>query len=200
MSLKCSVNLKEELEKIVSYIRIDNNHIKIALSGVNRKALSSSVFVSAPGEKQKANPDLSLILGQIPLPSKLLLRNKSYLYNLYIKQGLSKREIARRINVRHSAVIATLKKLGIHENSTNKVHGIKGQIPFGYDHKNGRLEKNEEEQEIIRVIKQLKSSGFSLRGIARELNKRLIPTKNNGIWHANTVRKILARISAHKVS
>jgi len=199
MSLKCSVNLKEELEKIVSYIRIDNNHIKIALSGVNRKALSSSVFSSAPREKQKSNTSLSLILDQITLPSKLLLRNKSYLCNLYIKQGLPKREIARRLNVRHSTVIATLKKLGIHENSPNKVHGIKGQIPFGYNYKNGRLEKNKKEQEIIRVIKQLKSSGFSLRGIARELNKRLISTKNNGIWHANTVRKILGRVGAQKM-
>ena len=65
--------------------------------------------------------------------------------------------------------------------------------------KNSSLEKNGEEQEIIRVIKQLKSSGFSLRGIARELNKRLIPTKNNGIWHANTVRKILVRFNTYKV-
>ena len=121
------------------------------------------------------------------------------MYNLYIKQGLSKREIAKRLNVRHSSIIATLKKFGINEDSTNKVHGIQGQIPFGYDYKNGKLEKNVEEQEIIRVIKQLKSSGFSLRGIARKLNKRLIPTKNNGIWHANTVRKILSRISAHKI-
>jgi len=49
------------------------------------------------------------------------------------------------------------------------------------------------------VIKQLKSSGFSIRGIAGELNKRLIPTKNNGIWHANMVRKILARVSTNKM-
>jgi len=157
------------------------------------------VFVSVPGEKQKANTDLSLIFDQIPLPSKLLLRNKSYLYNLYIKQGLSKKEIARRLNISHSAIIASFRKLGIHENSTNTTHGIQGQIPFGYDYKNGRLEKNEEEQETIRVIKQLNSSGFSLRGIARELNKRLIPTKNNGIWHANTVRKILSRFNTNKM-
>jgi len=192
-------DLKGKLRDIISYIRIDNENIKIALSGVNRKALSSSVFVSAPGEKQKANPNLSLILDKIPLPPKLLLRNKSYLYSLYVKQGLPKREIARRLNVRHSTVIATLKKLGIHENSPNKGHGIQGQIPFGYDYKNGKLEKNEEEQKIIRVVKQLKSVGFSLRGIARELNKRLIPTKNNGIWHANTVRKILVRFNTYKV-
>jgi hypothetical protein len=45
------------------------------------------------------------------------------------------------------------------------------------------------------MIKQLKSNGFSLRGIARELNKRLIPTKNNGVWQANTIRKILIKLT-----
>jgi hypothetical protein len=34
-----------------------------------------------------------------------------------------------------------------------------------------------------------------VRGIARELNKRLVPTKKNGIWQANTVSKILAKVS-----
>ena len=42
-----SVDLKEELKSIISYIRLDEKVIKIALSGVNRKALSSSVFSSA---------------------------------------------------------------------------------------------------------------------------------------------------------
>ncbi|KPJ82846.1 MAG: hypothetical protein AMS17_18525 [Spirochaetes bacterium DG_61] len=57
-----------------------------------------------------------------------------------------------------------------------------GQIPFRYNYRNGKLEKNKEEQEVIRIIKQLRSSGLSFREIARELNKRLVPTKNNGIW------------------
>jgi len=190
---------KKGLKELISSLILQETQIKVALSGVNLKDTVSAMFASSPGEKQKANSNLSLILDKIPLPSKLLLRNKSYLYNLYIKQGLSKKEIARQLNISHSAVIASFRKLGIHENNTNTTHGILGQIPFGYDYKNGKLEKNEKEQEIIRVIKQLKSSGFSLRGIARELNKRLIPTKNNGIWHANTVRKILARGGTHKM-
>jgi len=53
--------------------------------------------------------------------------------------------------------------------------------------------KNKTEQEVIRMIRQFRSSGLSLWKIAGELNKRLIPTKNNGIWQANTVRKILSR-------
>ena len=42
-------------------------------------------------------------------------------------------------------------------------------------------------------MRQLRSNGLSLRKIAEELNRRLIPTKNHGLWQANTVRKILER-------
>ncbi len=155
-------------------------------------------FGDAPSEKQDTNNNPPLILDKVPLPSKLLLRSKSYLYNLYIKQSLSMREIARQLNVSHSTIIETFKRLGIQKNSSNNNTKIPGQIPFGYSYKNGKLEKNEKEQEVIGTIKQLKSNGLSLRGIARELNQKLIPTKNNGIWHANTVSKILERVGNQK--
>ena len=108
------------------------------------------------------------------------------------------REIARQLNVSYSTIIEAFKRLGIQKNSSNNSTKIPGQIPFGYNYKNGRLEKSEEEQEVIGTIKQLRSNGLSLRGIARELNHRLIPTKNNGIWHANTVSKILERVGNQK--
>jgi IS30 family transposase len=112
----------------------------------------------------------------------MLLQSKSYVTNLYIKRDLPIREIARQMNVSHSTVIECLKRLGIHDKGARKRVITQGQIPFGYDCKNGKLVKNEEEQEIIRIIKQLRSNGLSLREIARELNKRLVPRKNNGIW------------------
>ena len=85
------------------------------------------------------------------------------------------------MNVSHSTVIECLRRVGIHDKSSKKRVRTQGQIPFGYNYKNGKLEKNQEEQEVIRIIKQLRSSGLSFRGIARELNKRLVLTKNNGI-------------------
>ncbi|MHA1305292.1 MAG: recombinase family protein [Candidatus Heimdallarchaeaceae archaeon] len=127
------------------------------------------------------------------------MRSKSYLSNLYIGKDLSMREIARQLNVGHSTIIEAFKRLGIQKNSSNNNTQIPGQIPFGYSYKNGKLEKNEKEQEVIGTIKQLKSNGLSLRGIARELNQKLIPTKNNGIWHANTLSKILERVSIQKI-
>ena len=100
------------------------------------------------------------------------------------------------MNVSHSTVIECLRRLGIHDKGARKRDRYQGQIPFGYNYRNGKLQKNKEEQEVITIIKQLRSSGLSLRGIARELNKRLVPTKNNGIWQAATVSNILSRIGA----
>ena len=48
------------------------------------------------------------------------------------------------------------------------------------------------------MMRQYASTGNSLRGIAKELNRKLVPTKNNGIWQANTVRKILRRVEGEK--
>ncbi len=159
--------------------------------------VSSCLFHSTPSEKHDTNNKLPLILDEILLPSKLFLRSKSNLSDLYIKRNLSIREIARQLNVSHSTIIECLKRLGIHSNSSNNNARIQGQVPFGYNYKNGKLEKNEEEQEVIRIIKQMRSSGLSLRGIARELNKRHVPTKNNGIWQTTTVSNILSRIGAY---
>ena len=110
---------------------------------------------------------------------------------LYSDRHLSIKEIARLADVSHSAVGETLKRFGIPRNGNGRKHP--GQIPFGYDYVDYRLVKNKGEQEVIRMIRQFRTSGLSLWKIADELNRRLIPTKNNGIWQANTVRKILAR-------
>ena len=54
----------------------------------------------------------------------------------------------------------------------------------------GRLVKNAGEQQVIRLIRQLHGGGRSLNAIARELNRREVPTKNAALWQATTVAKI----------
>jgi hypothetical protein len=120
------------------------------------------------------------------------MRSKSCLEHLYLNQHLSIREIARLTDVSHSVVLGAINRFGIPQNGNGHKHP--GQIPFGYDYTNYHLVKNKTEQEVIRMIRQLRASGLSLWKIAGELNRRLIPTKNSGIWQANTVRKILTRI------
>jgi len=79
-------------------------------------------------------------------------------------------------------VIECLRRLSIHSKGARKRVIYQGQIPFGYNYRNGKL----------------RASGLSFRGIARELNKRLVPTKKNGIWQAATVSQILSRVGNPK--
>ena len=94
--------------------------------------------------------------------------------------------------ISHSTVLAALSRFDIPLNGNG--HKRPGQIPFGFDYIDYQLVKNRAEQDIIRMIREYRAGGLSLRQIANQLNQRLIPTKNSGIWQANTVKKILSRV------
>jgi hypothetical protein len=42
-------------------------------------------------------------------------------------------------------------------------------------------------------MQEQRTGGLSLREIAGKLSSMLTPTKQGGVWQANTVRRILAR-------
>jgi hypothetical protein len=88
-------------------------------------------------------------------------------------------------------VLEALDRFGIPQNGNG--HKRVGHLPFGFDYLNHQLVKNSAEQATIRMMRQYRAGGLSLREIAGSLNQRLVPTKNNGIWQTNTVRGILAR-------
>jgi predicted DNA-binding protein YlxM (UPF0122 family) len=119
------------------------------------------------------------------------LRSRSSLEGLYSGQHLSAREIARLTEASRSGVLKALDRFGIPVNGNG--HKRTGHLPFGFDYLNHQLVKNGTEQAAIRMMRQYKAGGLSLREIAGNLNLKLIPTKQNGIWQANTVREILAR-------
>jgi len=113
---------------------------------------------------------------------------------LYVRQGLSAREIGRVLHVSHSTVLSAVNGFGLDGmGRRDGNHRRKGQIPFGYVLVGHRLEKHAEEQAVIRLMRQLRANAKTLRAIAEELNRRLIPTKNHGLWQATTVKKILDR-------
>jgi hypothetical protein len=150
--------------------------------------------VCTPPGQQKANMRQALpalIEGAILLPGLALLRSKSYLEQLYVGRHLSAREIASVTGVSRSMVLEALDRFGIPQNGNG--HRRPGHIPFGFDYLSYRLVKNKAEQGVIRLIRQYRVGGQSLRQIASQLNQHLVPTKNSGIWQANTVRLILAR-------
>jgi hypothetical protein len=133
----------------------------------------------------------ALIEGTIPLPGLAQLRSKSYPAQLYRGRHLSARQIARLTEVSRSTALSALGRFGIPKNGHIRAHP--GQLPFGYDYQSYRLVKNQAEQGVIRLMRQCRADGLSLRQIAGQLNQRLVPSKSSGVWQANTVRLILAR-------
>jgi hypothetical protein len=85
-----------------------------------------------------------------------------------------------------------LKRCGIPKDGHNRTHP--GQLPFGYEYQDYRLVKNQAEQGVIRLMRQGRAGGLSLRQIAGQLNECLIPNKDGRTtWQANTIGMILAR-------
>ena len=112
---------------------------------------------------------------------------------MHERDGLSVREIARRLDVSQSSVLAALGKLGIATDCGSNGHAVRGQVRFGRDRRDARLVRNGAEQQAIRLMRLLHDGGSSLNGMALELNRRLVPTKNAGLWRTHTVAKILRR-------
>jgi len=80
-----------------------------------------------------------------------------------------------------------------HKRSRNEKTG--GDVPYGYNlTPAGILIKNNNEQNVIRLIRRLNRDGYSLRKICRELEKEGHLTKRgNAVWHPQTISSILKR-------
>lgn len=68
-----------------------------------------------------------------------------------------------------------------------------GQIPYGYDSKDGALVENRHEKEIIAKIWLWREEGMSYDNIAEKLNEALEPSKKNTRWHGSVVSQVLLR-------
>ena len=182
---------RRALGEAIAALVLHKDHVKVALQAVNHTGPVSAVFVLAPACGREPHPRrLALIEDRIPLPGSFLLADPARVASLHAEGGLSARQIAARLGVSHSSVLQALAKLGVVCERPRNGHALKGQVPFGWDFGDGRLVKNSGEQQVIR---QLHAGGESLNAIARELNRRLVPSKNAGLWQANTVGKILTR-------
>ena len=67
-----------------------------------------------------------------------------------------------------------------------------GNIPYGFNEVEGKLFKNEFEQDNIMLMRQLRRHGLSLRKVAVELEHRGILTKmGNEKWHPYVIQEII---------
>lgn len=71
-----------------------------------------------------------------------------------------------------------------------------GTTPLGYrtveTPEGRRVEADIEEQKTVRMARELRGAGLSLRAIARELTEAGRPTKRGGRWQAETVAYLIA--------
>lgn len=68
--------------------------------------------------------------------------------------------------------------------------------PGGRLNKKGRpvsVRRNDHEQRVIALMKELRGRGLSLRGIVEQLRDAGIETREGGLWTPATISKILAR-------
>lgn len=67
-----------------------------------------------------------------------------------------------------------------------------GQAPYGFSNDNGALVPNDAEQEVLRVVAELKAAGLSLRGIAAELDRAGIRARNGKTFAATQIARMVA--------
>lgn len=73
-----------------------------------------------------------------------------------------------------------------------------GKVSFGYDlgPDGETLVENQAEQEVLRLVAELRAAGRTLRAIAAELTVRGVPTKEgNPTWTHTTVDRLLKRVA-----
>ena len=64
--------------------------------------------------------------------------------------------------------------------------------PLGYDRVGNNLVPNSREMAVVKLIRDLRQAGGTLRSIVHILNEGQIDTKRGGRWYPSTVRQILA--------
>jgi len=68
-----------------------------------------------------------------------------------------------------------------------------GTVPYGYDLAKNRVDlvRNEQEQQVMVQMRDLRRKDFSYDQIAQELNNQGVEAKNGGDWHGRTVWGII---------
>ena len=90
------------------------------------------------------------------------------------------------IGERTKAALAAAKQRGVRLG----VHGAETLAPKFHAEAKGRAEQ------IAPVIRELQRNGYSMRGIAVELDKRKMPTPRGGSWYPQLVKRIVQRLGA----
>lgn len=122
-------------------------------------------------------------------------KDKSFLHQKYVVEGLSCEEIASQIFSARTTVLKYLKIHGIpvREIGSNQKR-VRG-LAYGHKIKERSLAEHKREQKAILKMRELREKGFSYWKIADVLNAMKVPTKTRkGKWHSRSVHAILIKI------
>jgi hypothetical protein len=171
-------------------------------SAVNQHKIKGWSTFSAPPFYLVAQSDTFPTFSFLPLQvidsfeyqSRSRFRDRFFLSQKYVVEGLSTEAIATETFSSRKTVIKYLGKYGIslRPEDTRK----NGPLPFGMRLKRYRLALKRREQAAIEKMKRLRAEGLSYEKIAAVLNTMAIPTKTRKAkWYAKTVREVLLRAS-----
>lgn len=123
-------------------------------------------------------------------------KDKSFLTQKYVQEGLSIAQIAEEIRSSKDAVRKGLARFGIPIREPRRHHGNPSQARYGRQVRKGREVDHQVEQRTVDAIKELHAQKLSLRQIAKILTQMKIPTKCRGkSWHPQMVKRILDHIA-----
>lgn len=123
-----------------------------------------------------------------------LWKNKDFLYQKYVIEGLSIAQIASQILSSRAAVRDDLIEFEIKRRERGKPGKRPAQVAYGYRTVKGEILQHEREQVVISVIRKMVNKGTPLREICEYLSIMGVPTKRRGVrWHPEMVRRILNR-------
>ncbi|MBY0472622.1 recombinase family protein [bacterium] len=119
-----------------------------------------------------------------------LFHDRDFLYQKYVVEGLSTKEISALIFSSRTAVSTALKRFGIPLRDAKQKN--RSQLRFGEAWRKHQVVVHRREQEIIEKMHKLRAQGFSYWKIADVFNSLGIRTKTGrGKWHARSVQKVM---------
>lgn len=101
-------------------------------------------------------------------------------------------DIIQRIAQLESEQIGERVYVGMRQKAKDGKGMLGSPAPYGYEYKDGKLVKVENEIDIVKKIYKMYLGGKSLEDIARWLQDKGIKTKRGGKWNKKTVSRILS--------
>ena len=119
-------------------------------------------------------------------------KDKFFLHQKYVKEGLSIKQISELIFSSKDAVRNGLLRFGIPIREAHQPHGRPSRPKFGKQIRKGVETAHLAEQRVVRAVLNMRAQGLSLRQIARFLTEIGVPTKCRGkSWHPEMVRRVI---------